>query len=270
MQVTTFYGIDFIGAVKAGRKIWIAEGTADGDALRINSCIRACDLPGSGRDRAHCLAALRKFIGRPGNFSYGLDFPFGLPGVLVEQASWKAFVLNFGAQFGSPIAFREACTNLAIQKTGLKEFKRVTDIEAKTPFSPYNIRLFRQTFYGMRDVLAPLVADERIRVLPMQEPKPGLPIVIEICPASTLKGMGRIESYKKASLSLVRERILDELARQTAISIPDDVKCQVVEDGEGDALDSIVAATATYRAMKRPNNEADKAESHLLEGCVYV
>ncbi|CAN5721034.1 DUF429 domain-containing protein [soil metagenome] len=270
MQITKIFGIDFSGAVTAGRKIWIAEATVESDSLRIDSCIRACDLVDSGSERDRCLTALREFLGRPGNDVYGLDFPFGLPAVLVKQASWTEFVLSFRDQYETPAAFREACTQIALQETGSKERKRQTDDEAKTPFSPYNLRLFRQTFFGIRDVLAPLVRGGRIRVLPMQEPEVGLPIVIEICPASTLKSMGIMESYKKSRFGSARASILDAVTRKNSISIPDDMKRQIIEDKEGDALDSIIAAAATWRALKAPCCDVETFEPYLLEGFVYV
>jgi hypothetical protein len=34
--------------------------------------------------------------------AFGLDFPFGLPYVLVEQESWKEFIITFPSLYDSP------------------------------------------------------------------------------------------------------------------------------------------------------------------------
>jgi hypothetical protein len=47
--------------------------------------------------------------------------------------------------------------------------------------------LFRQTCFGIRSVLAPLVRDGLVSVVPMQRPAADKPWLLEICPASTLK-----------------------------------------------------------------------------------
>ncbi len=56
--------------------------------------------------------------------------------------------------------------------------------------------LFRQTYYGVLDLLKPLVRTKKASILPMQEAMPGLPRLIEICPASTLKAHNCYSSYK--------------------------------------------------------------------------
>jgi len=89
------YGIDFSGAQDAGKKIWIAEGVVKGDSLLIEDCFRARDLQDSGNELDICLPALKDFIKENQDEAFGLDIPFGLPGVLVEQERWKEFIITF-------------------------------------------------------------------------------------------------------------------------------------------------------------------------------
>ena len=128
------YGIDFSGAQDAGKKIWIAEGVVKGDSLLIEDCFRARDLQDSGNELDKCLPALKDFMKENQDAAFGLDFPFGLPYVLVGQESWKEFIIAFPNLYDSPDHFRETCFSNA----GNRELKRKTDREAKTPFSPYN------------------------------------------------------------------------------------------------------------------------------------
>lgn len=232
----------------AGRKVWIASAVQDGDALQLESCRRAESLPGGGKDRETCLAALRAFIVGEGACVVGLDFPFGLPASLVEARTWEEFVLGFGRRYSSPEQFRAACLAAA----GGRELRRTADVSSKAPFSPYNIRIYRQTYYGVRDVLAPLVRDRLACVLPMQPALPGRPWVLEVCPASTLKRMTLYRPYKGAARDryLAREQILATMEKACALSIASPTLRQMVlRDAEGDALDSVVAAVAAFQAV---------------------
>ncbi len=150
------YGVDFSGSVDAGRKIWLAAGRAEDDTLIIDECLRGEALPGSSRERETCLAALRAFIAQSGEVIFGLDFPLSVPQVVFADQTWLQFIHSFAQRFPSPQHFRDQCFKAAHGR----EIKRATDIESKTPFSPYNLRLYRQTYYGLRDVIGPLVIDQ--------------------------------------------------------------------------------------------------------------
>jgi hypothetical protein len=272
------FGVDFSGAAKAGKKIWITRGVIEGSLLRIEACHRAADLPGLllsaaqgqvGQDRGRCLAALRDFVQRETASAFGFDFPFGLPRDLVAEDSWEEFVLSFPDRYASPEEFRETCRKAA----GDSELKRVTDRESRTPFSPYNLRLYRQTYFGIRDVLAPLVRDQQACVLPMQPALPGRAWVMEICPASTLKQENLKGSYKGKGPGryVARAYILAEIERRACLSTPGPLRPAILEDHEGDALDSVVAASAVFRALRDPGRLAVGGNDvYALEGYVYV
>jgi hypothetical protein len=152
-QPRRVYGVDFSGAADAGKKIWFTQGVSEGGSLHIEACYQGADLPDSGVRRDRCLAALRDLIARETDSAIGLDFPFGLPRELVKMDTWEDFALSFPDRYASPEVFRETCC----ATTDGSELKRVTDRESHTPFSPYNIRLYRQTYFGISDVLAPVV-----------------------------------------------------------------------------------------------------------------
>jgi len=266
----TVHGVDFSGAVDAGRRIWIASGVVEGSTLRVEACRRAEGLPGSGRDRDPCLAALQKFVVEQHASAVGLDFPFGLPRALVKARSWEEFVRSFPGRYASPDKFRAACRHAS---DGV-ELRRVTDRESRTPFSPYNLRLYRQTYFGILELLHPLVRDRRACVLPMQKPLPDRPWVLEVCPASVLKRAGLYVPYKGGGEArrAARTRILRRLEETTPLSIPSSaLRLEVANDSGGDALDSIVAAGATARALSNPASLTAQQDSiYALEGYVYV
>jgi len=263
----TVHGVDFSGAVDAGRRIWIASGVVEGSTLRVEACRRAEGLPGSGRDRDPCLAALQKFVVEQHASAVGLDFPFGLPRALVKARSWEEFVRSFPGRYASPDKFRAACRHAS---DGV-ELRRVTDRESRTPFSPYNLRLYRQTYFGIRELLHPLVREHLACVPPMQRLHPGRPWIFEICPASLLKRdqlyfpyKGRSETHREA-----RARILRRIEKLIPLSFTGEaLRADVIRDPGGDALDSIIAACGTFRALRQPAPRANSA--YALEGYVYV
>jgi len=262
------YGVDFSGARDAGKRIWIARGIIDENVLLITECFQAKDLLCSGRDREKSLIALREFIGKRKDSTFGLDFPFGIPRALVKEESWEKFVLSFQDIYKSPGEFKTVCK----LTSGCKELKRFTDVEAKTPFSPYNLRLYRQTYFGIRDVLGPLIRSNRACVLPMQKPLPDRTWVLEICPASTLRRENLRLSYKGRDKKhkTARVRILEGMNKAGALRIKRSaLRTKILEDNSGDAIDSVIAAFATFRAL-RDGFVFDENSPYVLEGSVYV
>lgn len=264
------YGVDFSGAADAGRAIWIATGEAEAGRLRITACRRGEELPGSARERSCCLAALRAFIGGQAGAVFGLDFPFGLPRPLVAERSWPEFVLALAGRHASPEAFREECR----RRAGGREWRRRTDGEMATPFSPYNLRLYRQTYYGICGLLAPLVREQQACVLPVQPPEPGKPWLLEICPASLLKREHLYVPYKgrSAGAAGARAEILAGLERRGALAVASPaLRARLIQDAGGDALDSVLAALAAFRALGAPASlSPGDCADYALEGRVYA
>jgi hypothetical protein len=261
-------GVDFSGSAQAGRKIWLAVGRVEDDRLLIDDCVRGATLPDSSRDRTRCLTALRAFIRSAGDALIGFDFPFSLPRELIAEKQWAPFIRSFPARYATPQDFRRACFTAAHEH----ELRRVTDVETKTPFSPYNLRLYWQTYYGLRDVISPLVRDRSVCVLPLQPGRSGVPRLIEICPASTLKRLKLYLPYKGKSIEQREARALiwRSLQRE-GLKLASRLKPIVLADPQGDALDSIIAAWATYQARTVIERGLDRAKpEYRIEGYVYA
>jgi hypothetical protein len=264
-------GVDFSGAVNCGDTIWISTATIERQVLKIRDCYPAKELPGSSVERDICLPALRDFISNQRACICGLDFPFGLPYSLVIESSWEEFVLYFGDRYQSPEDFKEACFADA---NGL-ELRRVTDEESKTPFSPYNLRLFRQTYFGIHYLLAPLAKEKSACILPMEQSLPKKPSIIEVCPASTLKKFGLYYGYHykgpKEENRASRAKILDRLEAKGSLVIPTKaLKSRVVDNKGGDALDCIIASIAAFRSCHDLTGSCLMRMPYTLEGYVYV
>ncbi len=258
-------GVDFSGARDAGRAIWIAEGAIGRRGLELSECRPATELPGGARDRATALAALAAYLGAQRDAVIGCDFPVGLPKKLVREADWPGFLEKFPRRHASADEFRADC-----RKRSARELRRPTDIEAKTPFCAWNLRLYRQTYHGIADLLAPLVAAGRATVGPMQPPTEGRAWILETCPASVLKRLGLYRPYKGRAAALARSRgaILGALIERGALTKPPrPLRSRLIEDRGGDALDAVIACLAAAAAARREHPPASAAE--MLEGKVY-
>jgi hypothetical protein len=196
---------------------------------------------------------------------FGCDFPFSLPDFLMQGRSWNQFAEEFGRQFSLPEDFREHCRKLADGT----ERRRACDREARVPFAAYNLRIYRQTFYGVRDVLAAAMARQAAAVIPMQDYAINKAWIIEACPASTLKSLSVYRPYKGATKAhrAQRSRILDCLHEAGLIAAVDGrLRAALLTDQGGDALDSVIAAAATARAYKNGRLTKPAEALELIEG----
>lgn len=260
-------GVDFSGARDAGRKIWIAEAErGSGNGLTLINLQCAAELPGGRADPPTAIAALAAHIVREPDTIAGCDFPFTLPMSVIDRPSWAAFVADFAARFADPDAFRV----WALRRAGGRELRRAADRAAKTPFNSYNLRIYRQTWWGVAHLLAPLLDSGGAIVRPYQPiPTRPHPIVIEACPASSLKSIGFYPAYKGrgASQRLARMAILSRLIDAGFIAPPKPrIREILLENVGGDALDAVIAAIATAHA--RVEHEPGPAER--IEGIIYA
>ncbi len=171
MKRIPLMGIDWSGARQPAQSIGLAIGELrrgkGGDTLHLESCQLASEIVESGSPE-DCRSTIIQMIASAGEIWIGCDFPFSLPGEMVEPGTWRTFVRKFSKQFCSPSAMRDACR----RQLGCEKRRR-TDVESKAPWAPTNLRLHRQTFFGIRDLLVPLVFEHQAVVLPMMRDQPG-------------------------------------------------------------------------------------------------
>jgi hypothetical protein len=161
----------------------------------------------------------------------------------------------------------------------MDHIRRLTDTEEKAPFDPYHYRIIYQTFYGMRDVLGPLLRHRRTAILPFHYRR--LPaarrVLVEACPASTLKRLGLPhQNYKQpqggrltAKRRRTRREIVDGLVRDVMISGAH--RRVIMGDAGGDALDALVAAVGGARAWQAADHRLiARHPRYPREGRLYV
>lgn len=267
------YGVDFSGAREAGAKTWLAEATADDDGLHVERCRSLGDLAGTTA-REPALAEL--VVRLQDADAAGLDFSFGLPVAVHDTEYWPEFLRWFPREFDDPDEMRDVCRERAEYQTdGERTFVARTTDEQVGASSPYHWLVAHQTFYGVRDVLGPLVTDGAAVVAPMQE-RDGdddRPTLCEVYPAATLRSLDLpSQRYKDASAEdrevyhERRERIIAGLP--DAVTLDESVRETALGDEGGDALDAVLAAYATYRGSR--DGFEPHREYHPVEGYIYI
>ncbi len=263
-------GIDFSGAQDAGNHIWLTILKRDETHGVVQSCFPARELPDSSSSRERCLPALRRFIASQSDVTrIGMDFPFSLPAVMIPERNWVKFALGFDSRFPTPDSFRKYCRRFSPNA----ELKRQTDKDARVPFSPYNLRVYRQTYYGIRDLLAPLVKVQQVRVIPMHTLPADRPGILETCPASYLKRLDMYTPYKGRGEreKQQRERIVREMISRNHLRFTDATLYKVLsENTSGDALDSLLAACILLELFRNWAVVEESIQLHNpVEGWVY-
>lgn len=260
------FGVDFSGAKAACNKIWVSRAQVVGIRLCILECYSLREVTSSKMSRADCLHTLLDIILSSKHSIFGMDFPFGIPAQLMQGFNWDEFIRDFPKLYANEYEFRDVNRKLS----GNVEFKRLTDKEVKAPFCVYNLRLYRQTYFGIRDIIRPLVISNAASILPMQPLRTDVPLLMEICPASILKQEGLYNSYKGKGLKEKsnREHILDYLGKK-AVDMSTDIRDKALQNVDGDALDSIIAAYSVFRA-KLPGHKYALCEPYIREGFTFA
>ena len=266
------FGVDFSGASRPGRSIWITEAQFQSGSLTVKRCESATkrfDLPATD-SREIVYEDLRELIKENSSAVFGIDFPFGLPeSVSFDRDSWSEHLNELCNEFvsGSAIDFRERCVEVASNTDrGSGYLRRETDWRYGGQ-CPYQHQLQYQTFHGQRDFLAPLIMAGDACVLPMQDRESELPWLVEVYPAATLSRLQLYRhGYKIHEQSGQRREWNLERLREQGVEMDDDIDDRCSQSDN--AHDSLIATLGAFRAL-----QADFLDEGLgcdLEGQIFV
>jgi hypothetical protein len=282
LRFRAVYGVDFSGARLAGRNTWIARverGPRGRGPYRLAQLARLASLCGTA-ERSAALRHLVGLIAESEGALWALDFPFGLPvEVMGEGAGWLSQFDFLGEWGDDGYGCGLECVRRSQLLRDVKHIRRQTDIEERAPFDPYHYRIIYQTFHGMRDVLGPLLRHRGTAILPFHYRR--LPrarrVLVEACPASTLKRLGLPhQNYKQPEggpltgrRRRTRRHILDGLAAHVSISDRD--RRRIMRDGGADALDAVLAAVGGARSFRHTDHRGvARHPRYRREGRLYV
>lgn len=268
-----FYGIDFSGAADPRDALWISEADLEDSTLQIRRSQSAgCQFKGTSREEI--LGELVDFIvGKPDSV-FALDFPFGLPEQVHQNLNggdWTTFIDDFPDDYANseddPDEFRALCAELA--GDGERSYMRRETDWRRAGQCPYGIQIRYQTYFGILQVLKPLLED--VQVLPMQERDPNSPWVIETYPAAIFGRLGQYRTgYKGRSADLDKQKErrtmnVQALHNREGVVISDDVQEQSRQSDN--ALDSVACTYAAYRSVISDEPDSPGGD---IEGWIYV
>lgn len=236
------HGVDFSGADSGGAaKIRVVERN-----------LRARGEPIVSRGRCDRRALLRQILDSakaPGEHLWRIDAPFSLPLETLDAFEvphdWLAMA-RWMADFGSPRGWRHD-----IRQIHRKEPKRLCDRAESTPMAPMNLRVFKQTWTLICEVLLPL-AEAGVHIEPVvRTAEDSRTIVCEGCPSSVLQRFGWPHKAYKGQGDpprVVRATILERLP-SVGVRVPEAVAREAMDDAEGDLLDAILLVTSPVQTV---------------------
>jgi hypothetical protein len=195
------------------------------------------------------------------------------------RARWADQLALVERWSGGAHAFGLHCLERAKALGGPGHIRRTTDTEVKTPFDCYHYRIIHQTFFGMRDVLRPLSRRKGTSILPFQYERleSARRVVLEACPASTLKRLGLPhQNYKQPRGGPLERRRLQTrrtllAALSPLVEIRETQRRVLMRNPGGDALDSLIAALGALQAW--PVSDHQQIAGHARyphEGHIYA
>ncbi len=260
------FGLDFTSAPSRRKPIVCAEALRTDDQLIVQRFLPLTSW-----------AAFELWLGTPGEWLAGVDFPLSQPRRWLEAMGWgETWPEMIATVAGVTKAEFIACVDAyrAQQPVGAKEHRRATDVRVKaiSPMKVYGVPVGRMFFEG-----APRLAQTSLSIWPCR-PTTDPRTVIEIYPALVARAALN-QPYKRAGDDTERGRrqmILDWLGSAACrdryghrVIIPPAMQDRALDDAQGDYLDALLAALQTAWASTQPRlgvpTECDALEGWIVD-----
>jgi hypothetical protein len=246
--------VDWSGSAQAGKKIWAADVAFRRTGARL---VRLWQ-PFLGLDAAGVADCFSDWLTAQEFDMAGLDFCFGLssehrvPGL---PAGGPAALGPWLSRFARPEDFKRALG---------KERKRETDRLMRAPFAPTNLRMFRQTYWGLR-----ALKGARLPIPPWDVP--ARRAVVEVLPAHVVSVLCRGCRYKGATPQArsQRQRLLAIMVRDCRLGTSRQDEEIMLDDTEGDVLDAVLATVAAGAAWQGGLGGVPLQAAASGEGWIY-
>jgi hypothetical protein len=276
------FGVDFSGARLAGRTTWIARldrAASPGEPVFTLGALDRLDRLAGTAERDAALAHLVALVAQTTDALWAFDFPFGLPVELFPARSrWPRQLALVREYRADDYGLGLECVRRALALGERMHIRRQTDVDARAPFDPYHYRIIYQTVHGMHAVLRPLRRDRGTAVLPFQYDRleSANRVLVEACPASTLKRLGLPhQNYKQPAggpltrrRRLTRRTIVAGIANLVQVSARD--RRVMMRDPGGDAIDAVLAALGAAQAFASVDHSAiSRHARYPREGHLY-
>jgi hypothetical protein len=270
LPYTYFFGIDYSASKEAHKKIWITESILKNSKLYITNLYSLNEVS-SKFTLEDCNSYLVNMVLNSKGGIFGFDFSFSIPEIFIGESTWNEFIISFSERWPSPQIFRN---DLKTKFPG-KEIKRTTEIESKVPFSSYNLWIYKQTYYGINNIINPLLITKKINFLPFDGINLKKINLIESCPASFLKRISTNKDlskhYKGTEEKHLKNRIelLDLLSRSYSFKFEKKEFIQkITQNTEGDAIDSLICCLSSFKSISELDSNIMK-KINQKEGYIF-
>ena len=251
MKGDRFLGVDWSGAQRAG------DNGADGERPQLVSLER----PFPGAAPIEVAEQFSAWLDEQEFSVAGLDFCFGVSQNHVREVPGRQggpaeVGARVGDNFATPEDFKRALG---------PEQRRTTDRQRNAPFAPTNLRMFRQTYWGLRSL-----AGLQTPILPWGL-RTAKKVVIEVLPAHVASAICPGCRYKGPTeiAAAGRRQLVQAIAEEFGLHAADH-QGTLQNDAEGDALDAVLAALAARAAFATGFEIDDEhVDNAVAEGWIY-
>jgi hypothetical protein len=265
------FGIDFTSAPSSKKAITYAQCTLSENNLFLE-----------GLGRLASFEEFERFLGQPGSWTAGIDFPFGQPRTLIENLHWPQTwdgYVGLVARMAKP-QFVETLFNYCRERSrGDKHHLRVTDklSRSRSPMMLYRVPVAKMFFEG-----APRLWKAGVNIRPcsvQDDPR----LVLEAYPALVARRWIGNHRYKMDTpqqqtpdLGSAREEMIHGLRSPDArthfgfdVRFDDAHADVLIQDGSGDRLDALLCAVqAAWAYSQRARNFGVPLDCDPLEGWI--
>ena len=265
------YGLDFTSAPRREKPITCVAATLIESALHVESLVGF-----------ESFDTFENFLGSPGPWIAGMDFPFGQPEKLRRNLGWPDSWGEIARLVGelSAAEFGQLLTEYRNARvSGDKHHRRDTDVLAKSqsPMTLFGVPVAKMFHRG-----APLLERSRVNIIPCR-PLNKDRIVVEAYPALVARryiGKAKYKSDTRRQQTPKREdarrELLDllhgpRLAEDFGITlaIPDGLAGEFIGDATADRLDALLCAIqAAWSWTLRDQNYGIPADVDPAEGWI--
>jgi hypothetical protein len=250
-------GLRFSGVEGAGNQILAAKIECDPERARLTRLWRPfSDAPGR-RDVAARFAGWLAEEARwaEGRIVVGVDFALSIAETHLRQLGLLRQALRGPAVLGRNLHERFVGTGGDYTEASArfraevgKDRPRTTDCYRAEQSLPTSPRAYRQTFFGLC-----ALAHVHASFPPWDPPQAGKPTVVEVRPAHVARALAGVCSLRDddrdgVSRASARAGLLRALRAAAKVEFEMEQAAQIVEDGRGDHLDAVLAATAAAAA----------------------
>ncbi|MGE0875225.1 MAG: GNAT family N-acetyltransferase [Burkholderiales bacterium] len=267
----SIYGVDFTSAPGKAKPITVVSGRLQGTRLAVDAI-----------ECVHDFAAFEAFLGRPGPWTCGFDFPFGLPREAVRALGWPQDweQLTRHCRRIGRTAFAAASARLRGSRPAGDKYPMRRGDKAAGSHSP--MKCVNPPVGWMFLEGASRLADAGVHVPGMRAGDPRR-IALEAYPGFIARRVIGRASYKSARAGLLdaprrkaRARLIDGLEADAAalgVSLRLDarLKAQLLAEAAGDLLDAAICALqAAWGWQRRDAGYGMPSAMDPLEGWIVT